>query len=191
MNGRGTAPDLVQGPRLTRRWPLVWGTTPGEVSAGYPCDAVFPAPKFEAYRSISIAAPIPVVFRWLCQMRVAPYSYDILNNLGRRSPRSLTPGLENLELGQHFIRVFRLIDFVPDQNLTIRVGWLGRLMFGPLAISYVVHEAADRTSRLTVKLSLPRARGLGLARQWGLAWLALFMMRRQLLNLRDRAEGRQ
>lgn len=182
------------GVRVTRRsrpagWPLVWGSTQEEVSAAYPCDDVFPEPRFEAYRAIGIAADLPAVFRWLCQLRAAPYSYDLLNNLGRRSPRTLTPGLEHLELGQHFIRVFRLVDFVPDSHVTIRVAWLGRLMFGPLAISYVTRPAADATTRLAVKLTLPRARGLGLARQWGLAWLDLFMMRRQLLNLRDRAEG--
>lgn len=171
-------------------WPLVWGATSDEVTATYPCDGVFTAPKFEAHRAISVAAPRAHVFRWLCQLKTAPYSYDVLNNLGRTSPRTLTPGLERLKLGQHFIRVFALISFVVDEHVTIRVGWLGRLMFGELAISYVVRDEGSRGSRLAVKLSLPRARRLGLLRQWALAWLDLFMMRRQLLNLRDLAEGR-
>ncbi|KJK43548.1 hypothetical protein UK23_32815 [Lentzea aerocolonigenes] len=169
-------------------WPLVWGATSDEVTAGYPCDEVFAAPKFEAHRAISVAAPRAHVFRWLCQLKAAPYSYDLLNNLGRPSPRTLTPGLEQLKLGQRFITVFALISYVVDEHVTIRVGWLGRLMFGELAISYVVHDEGPGGSRLAVKLTLPRKRHLGLLRQWVLAWLDLFMMRRQLLNLRDLAE---
>jgi hypothetical protein len=166
----------------------VWGATSDEVAATYPCDGVFADPKFEAYRAIGIAAPPAHVFRWLCQLKTAPYSYDVLNNLGRTSPRTLTPGLERLQLGQRFIRVFALISFVVDEHVTIRVGRLGRWMFGELAISYVVRDAGPAGSRLLVKLTLPRKRRLGLLRQWALAWLDLFMMRRQLLNLRDLAE---
>ncbi len=179
-----------EGRRVVNGWPLVWGATNDEVTATYPCDGVFAAPKFEAHRAISIAAPRARVFRWLCQLKAAPYSYDVLNNLGRTSPRTPTPGLERLKLGQRFIRVFALISFVVDEHVTIQVGWLGRLMFGELAISYVIHDEGPGDSRLVVKLTLPRARHLGLLRQWALAWLDLFMMRRQLLNLRDLAEGR-
>jgi len=177
-----------EGRRVGHGWPLVWGATSEEVAATYPCDGVFTAPKFEAHRAISVAAPRAHVFRWLCQLKTAPYSYDVLNNLGRTSPRTLTPGLERLRLGQQFIRVFALISFVVDEHITIRVGRLGRWMFGELAISYVVHDEGLGNSRLVAKLTLPRKRRLGLLRQWALAWLDLFMMRRQLLNLRDLAE---
>jgi hypothetical protein len=175
----------------TAGWPLVWGATDEEVAATYPCDGAFVAPKFEAHRAISVAAPRAHVFRWLCQLKTAPYSYDVLNNLGRTSPRTLTPGLERLAIGQHFIKVFALVSFVVDEHVTIRVGRLGRWMFGELAISYVIRDVGAGDTRLVAKLSLPRARRLGLLRQWALAWLDLFMMRRQLLNLRDLAEGRK
>lgn len=171
-------------------WPLVWGATDTEVGASYPCDDIFTSPKFEAHRAIRIAAPHPDVFRWLCQLRVAPYSYDLLDNLGRPSPRALTPGLEQLKIGQRFITVFTLVSFVPNHQLTIRVGRLGRWMFGELAISYITRDDGSGNTRLIAKLTLPRARGLGSLRQWTLAWLDLFMMRRQLMNLRDLAEGK-
>lgn len=171
-------------------WPRVWGATDAEVGATYPCDGIFADPTFEAHRAVSIAASRPDVFRWLCQIKAAPYSYDLLNNFGRRSPRTLTPGLEQLQIGQHFIRVFTLVSYVVNEHLTIRVSRLGRWMFGELVISYVTCDEGIGGTRLVVKLSLPRATRLGWFRQWMLAWLDLFMMRKQLLNLRDLAEGK-
>jgi hypothetical protein len=57
-------------------------------------------------RAISIDAPPPVVFAWLCQLRVAPYSYDLLDNTGRRSPRTRSDELTDLAVGQPFVQIF-------------------------------------------------------------------------------------
>src|ERR1700752_4040081 len=86
-----------------------WGSTAIERSAPYPCAEVLPAPPKSRHRGIAVDAPPATVFRWLCQLRVAPYSYDILDNLGRRSPRSLTPGLEQLATGQKFMMIYELV----------------------------------------------------------------------------------
>lgn len=171
-------------------WPFVWGATESEIHEFYPCDAEVSGPRLEPHRAISIAAPPAEVFRWLCQMKVAPYSYDLLNNLGRRSPRTLTPGAEQLQLGQRFITAFNLISFLINEHLTLRVNLLGRLMFGELLMSYVVREIDSGSTRLLVKLSLPRPRGLGWVRHYLTGWLDFFMMRKQLMNIRDLAEGR-
>lgn len=172
------------------RWPLVWGATDVEVCATYPCDGVYAGPTLDAHRAISVAAPRSDVFRWLCQLKVAPYSYDLLNNLGRTSPRTLTPGLEQLKIGQRFMRVFTLVNFVVNEHVTIRVSPLGRWMFGELVISYVASDQGCGDTRLIAKLTLPSAYRLGWIRQRALAWLDLFMMRQQLINLRDLAEGK-
>ncbi|MDZ4279066.1 MAG: hypothetical protein U1B78_07995, partial [Dehalococcoidia bacterium] len=78
-----------------------WGTTPEERVFSFPCDRLLPDGE-ALYRGITIDAPPSLVFRWLCQMRVAPYSYDRLDNRGRRSPRELAPRLDELEVGQVF-----------------------------------------------------------------------------------------
>lgn len=169
--------------------PLNWGATEAEVAGSYPSDGLLAPPIIELHRAISVSGSRSHLFRWLCQLKAAPYSYDLLNNLGRRSPRTLTPGLERLEVGQRFITVFALLSFAVDDHITIKVNRMGRLLFGELMISYVVRDDIFGGTRLVVKLTLPRARRLGLLRQWFLGWLDLFMMRRQLLNLRRLAEG--
>ncbi|MEC3957790.1 hypothetical protein VMT65_32480 [Nocardia sp. CDC153] len=171
--------------------PFVWGSTDAEVRETFPCDTeVGDGTRTDPHRAIDIAAPPPVVYRWLCQIRVAPYSYDLLNNLGRRSPRTLTPGLEDLRLGQRFMTLFTLVSFVYDEHVTIRVShWIARLLLGDLAISYVIRPIGSDGTRLLVKLTLPRARRLGYVRQYFLGWLDLFMMRRQMVNMRDLSEA--
>lgn len=73
------------------------------------------------FRGITINASPETIFRWLCQMRVAPYSYDWIDNFGRQSPQNLIPGLEKLELGQKVMFIFEVIDFATNDNLTIRL----------------------------------------------------------------------
>jgi hypothetical protein len=70
---------------------IEWGSTAAERAASYPCEEFVPGATLSVFRAIDVAAPVPVVFRWLCQLRIAPYSYDLLDNLGRRSPTELTP----------------------------------------------------------------------------------------------------
>lgn len=171
--------------------PFVWGSSDAEVRETLPCDVeVGYGPRTEPHRAIDIAAPPEVVYRCLCQIRVAPYSYDLLNNLGRRSPRTLTPGLERLELGQTFMTLFTLASFDYNRHITIRVShWIARILLGDLAIGYVVRPTGSCGTRLIVKLTLPRARGFGLIAQYFLGWLDFFMMRRQMLNIRNLAEA--
>src|SRR5215204_25803 len=101
-----------------------------------PCNELLPDARTRCDRAISVDAPAAVLFRWLCQLRVAPYSYDLLDNLGRRSPRELTPGVERLEVGQRFMRIFSLASFAPDAHLTLRAHGV--------AVTYAVRGHADR-----------------------------------------------
>jgi hypothetical protein len=98
---------------------LTWGVRPPERMAVLFCDALCPR-GVQADRAISIDAAPSIVFAWLCQLRVAPYSYDILDNLGRRSPRHRDPELVNLAVGQRFMTMFALQSFVADEQITLR-----------------------------------------------------------------------
>jgi hypothetical protein len=107
-----------------------WGSTAAERAASYPCEDFVPGADLEVFRAIDISASVDVVYRWLCQLRAAPYSYDLLDNLGRRSPRELTPGLEELEVGQRIMTIFHLASFEPDRHLTIVCDGIGRKLLG-------------------------------------------------------------
>ena len=63
-----------------------------ERAAAYPCDGLIDCPDRVVFRGVDIAAPAALVFRWLCQLRAAPYSYDWVDNFGRRSPRRSSRG---------------------------------------------------------------------------------------------------
>lgn len=165
-----------------------WGTKPEERTRAFPCDALLPGANAAYWRGVTIAAQPARVFRWLCQLRAAPYSYDWIDNLGRRSPQTLSPGLESLAVGQRVMTIFELASFERDVHLTLRLRRPG--LFPPLAVSYVVVPASAGEVRLLAKLVVQV--GLGLRERIAarlLPWGDLVMMRKQLLNLKRLAEA--
>jgi hypothetical protein len=165
-----------------------WGTTATERELDYPCDRYVSDPDATWYRGTDVAAPAAVVFRWICQLRAAPYSYDLLDNFARRSPRTLTPGLDQLAVGQRVMHVFELVDFDHNRQLTAQVSRFGSV-FGDTAVTYAVVPAGDQ-SRLLVKVvfhyPLPSFTHRALKSVFPAA--DTVMMRRQLRNLKQLAE---
>ena len=162
-----------------------WGSSPRERAASYPCDELIEPPHHALFRAIDIEAPAPLVFRWLCQMRVAPYSYDLIDNFGRPSPSRLIEGLDALEVGQRFM-IFRLASFEPGRSITLdsTTPW-----FGHVAITYDVRDVGPATSRLVAKVLFVAPRNpYGFVMQRILPAGDLLMMRKQLMNFRNLAE---
>lgn len=163
-----------------------WGDTAAERALPLPCDKLVPGDVMVLHRAVDVAAPAAVTFRWLCQLRVAPYSYDLLDNGGRRSPRTLTPGLERLAVGQRMCRIFTLASFVPGSQLTLQLtAPRGRRAFGDVAMTYAVTSTGPRSSRLLARV---RTAGLDPVRRHALAWGDLVMMRKQLRTFAALAE---
>jgi hypothetical protein len=168
-----------------------WGVTEAEAGAPFPCDERCPSPDQALFRGVTVSAPAPVLFRWLCQLRVAPYSYDWLDNLGRRSPRTLTPGLDVLAPGQRVMTIFDLVAFEPGRSLTIanRARGGARNLFGEVWVSYVIRPGEGKALRLLAKLVVRYPAGItGAVLRGVLPAGDLVMMRRQLLNLKSLAE---
>lgn len=169
-----------------------WGTEDAERRLPFPCDRYVDRADAAYFRGITVDATPRVVFRWLCQLRVAPYSYDWIDNGGRRSPPTLTPGLEDLAVGQSVMRIFTLVEFAKDRHLTLRIKHATGAfsLLGDLAVTYLIVPDDPAGCRLLVKLVVRYAPGWkGALMRWGLPWGDLIMMRRQLLNLKALAEG--
>ncbi|WP_439936297.1 polyketide cyclase [Nocardia sp. N13] len=156
-----------------------WGVSDAEVRRRYGCDDLVSAPTLEAWRGVTVHAEPTAVWARLRQVRLAPYSYDLLDNLGRRSPRELRD-LPEPRPGDPFTRALgrhqgRILAVDPGRELTATI--MGA------HLSYAV-EPGERGTRLLLKV-VTRTR----------AWLApalslgdLLMARKQLLTLKALAE---
>src|SRR4029079_9359382 len=158
-----------------------WGTAPDERALVFTCDHFMPERDAALFRVVTIEATPEVIFSWLCQMRIAPYSYDLIDNGGQRSPRRLIAGLENLEPGQTVMQIFDLIGFEKNRHLTIRMkqGTTGYRIFGDIVVSYLIVRKRQASCRLLVKLIVRYSKGFWSRAMRGLLpWADLLMMRR-------------
>jgi hypothetical protein len=156
---------------------LVWGATEAECEQPLPCDDLEPG-GLQADRAISIDATPNVVYAWLCQLRVAPYSYDLIDHFGRRSPRHRDPELTDLAVGQRFMSQFDLVSFASGRHLT--------LVAGKVFVTYAVRPEGTGT-RLVARV---RCRAPWLVGRL-LVLGDVVMMRKQLLTLKELAEAEQ
>ena len=171
----------------------IWGSKAEEREVPFPCDAYLPGAGDVYFRAVDVEAPAGVLFRWLCQLKVAPYSYDWIDNLGRRSPRGLTPGAEDLVRGQKVMEIFEIVDFERDEHLTVALNDpRAEAVFGRIALSYVVWPVSDDASRLVAKMRVlyPKRLPWAWMRRF-LPWGDLLMMRKQFLTLKHLAEGQR
>lgn len=171
-----------------------WGASHEEIARSFPCDPLLSPADAALYRAVTVEASAPHLFSWLCQLRVAPYSYDWLDNAGRRSPQTLDTSLSALEIGQDVMGIFCLVAFRANQHLTLRLkpGTRSAKAYGDVAGTYLVVEETPRRCRLLVKLLVRYPPGpLGAVMRRLLPYGDRIMMRRQLLNLKALAERGQ
>jgi hypothetical protein len=157
-----------------------WGVTDDEVSRCYPCDDFVAFPALRAWRGLHVQVPAAAVWPWVAQIRISPYAYDWIDNLGRRSPRHLLR-LPEPEVGEAFTtaggrRLGRIVSVDREKQLTGRI--MGAFM------SYVLVPQENNTTRLLLKVVMRTNRWVAI----GLSVGDLVMARRQLLNLKQLAE---
>ncbi len=166
-----------------------WNTTAAEEAATHPADRHVPAGGRHLLRAVDVDADPATVYRWLCQIAVAPYSYDLIDNLGRRSPAALTPGAEDVRVGQRF-QIGPVAEVEPGRQITVVTAGRAARVFGQVAITWEVVPGVAAESRILGCVAIGPPRNT-VDRAWQ-AFLAvgdLVMMRRQLLNLKEHAEA--
>ncbi|MEC3979776.1 hypothetical protein [Amycolatopsis sp. H20-H5] len=164
-----------------------WGATPDEVRRHQPADDLLSTPAQHLDRAVTVRAPAALTYRWLCQLSVAPYSYDLLDNFGRRSPDTLTEGADDLKPGQRLM-AFDLTSVEPGHRFTWATSAKTERMFGKLSCTYAVEPADDESCRLLCRLVVAQSGPLGQVKAFLLGWGDLVMMRKQLLTLKKYAE---
>jgi hypothetical protein len=169
--------------------PWNWNATAAEREQAYPCDALLPRPQHAFYRAIDVSAPPGLVYRWLQQLRIAPYSYDWADNFALPSPSRLTPRADEIAVGQRIMHILRIVSFEPGRSLTaMSSSAVGRVLFGELAGSYTVTLSSAGT-RLFVKVNAVYPGGV-YGRLVGpvMPWIDYAMMRKQLERIKAFAE---
>lgn len=174
-------------------WLDRWGATSDEIAAPLRGDELIPDADVVATRSISLGAAPDVVFGWLAQMgfgKAGWYSYDLVDNLGRRSSREIRPEWQVTMVGDrlpggpisftvtHIERPHHLVIAITERR------GLGHALDFTLAFELApLPNAATRlVSRVRIGIDGP----LGRPAAWLLGIGDGVMVRRQLLGLRQR-----
>jgi hypothetical protein len=71
-------------------------------------------------RRIEIRAGAPDIYVWLKQLRIAPYSFDFLDNCGMKSPGYIIENLPPLKVSAHFLLAFHIAGFEEDKFIAGR-----------------------------------------------------------------------
>jgi hypothetical protein len=186
-----TAVGAVGYVKIWRPWQLSWGATADEVSSCLPGDDLVPKPMFNATRAITIAASPDQIWPWLVQVgltRAGWYSYDLLDNLGRPSAQRIIPELQQLAPGD-------IVPMSPDgkQGMAVHSIEAPHSMVwstpGETSWAWQLDARPEGTTRVATRIrSRMRPNPLSVAFHLLVELADFWMIRRMLLNLRERAE---
>lgn len=170
-----------------------WGATADEIAGAVVGDEICAEARTTATRCITLSSPPAEVFPWIRQMgfgRAGWYSYDWLDNLGRRSATSIHPEWQDVVTGSSvpggpasFIAA--VVD--PPRAFVLQFGRPGAPMCFTLAYELRAHPMGTRlVTRMRTRIDLP---GGTLVERGLLGPGDGFMVRRQLRNLAERVDA--
>ena len=170
-----------------------WGATPDEIAGPVVGDELCPDARVIATRCITLPTPPTEVFPWLRQMgfrRAGWYSYDWLDNLGRRSATRIHDEWQDVVTGSHVPAGPMSFDAAivePPLAFVLRVG-MGdtskrRVQFTLAYELRTIPEGTRLVSRVRIRVNVP---GGQLLERFVLGPGDGVMVRKQLLNLKKR-----
>jgi len=178
---------------LFRPWQLRWGATDAEIKRSMPGDEIVGKPSFNATRAVTIHAPAQNIYPWIVQMgvtRAGWYSYDLLDNLGRRSAESILPEHQNIQVGD-------LIPLSPDGKQGMRVKYFRKNKWmlwwdekGDTSWVWEIHPEGEGSARLITRVRV-KYRFFSPAILFNLLieFFDILMMRKSMLGIKKRAEN--
>lgn len=175
-----------------------WGATHDEITSAVVGDDLCPNARIVATRCITIAAPPDRVFPWLRQMgfgRAGWYSYDWIDNLGRKSATAIEPHWQTLSAGGVLPggpADFEAVIVDPPRALVMRLAQKGRATKSTnFVLAYELRDCPEGTRLVTRMRARIDAFGGPIIEKLLLAPGDGIMLRRQLLNVAKRAEATQ
>lgn len=175
-----------------RPWQLRWGATDDETKCALPGDKIVRNPSFNATRAVTVNAPAQDIYPWIVQMgvnRAGWYSYDLLDNLGRRSAETILLEHQNIKIGD-------LIPMSPDgkhglyvQDFSKNEWVLWWDQVGNSTWVWSIHPVGDSHSRLITRVQV-KYKWFSPAILFNLIieFFDIIMMRKCMLGIKRRAE---
>jgi hypothetical protein len=175
-----------------------WGASRGEIDGPVVGDEFIADAGLVATRCIDLDAPPDEVFPWLCQLgfgRAGWYSYDWIDNLGRRSATRIHPEWQGIATGDTIPGGpigFEAAVVDPPHAFVLRLPGTGRITSRVrFTLAFELRDGPGGgtrlVSRVRSRIELPFGR---LIERWLLGPGDGLMVRRQLLNLRKRTASR-
>ena len=176
-----------------RPWQLRWGATDEEVKRSMPGDNIVGKPSFNATRAVTINAPAENIYPWIVQIglnRAGWYSYDLLDNLTRRSAESILPEHQRIQVGD-------LIPMSPDGKEGL---WVKDFLYnewllwwdkeGDNSWAWGIYSEGETHARLVTRVRV-EYRWLSPAILFNLIieFFDILMMRKCMLGIKRRAEA--
>ncbi|KFI35122.1 hypothetical protein HY00_07225 [Peptococcaceae bacterium SCADC1_2_3] len=177
---------------LFRPWQLRWGATDDEIKRFMPGDDIVGKLSFNATRAVTINAPAENIYPWIVQMgvkRAGWYSYDLLDNLGRKSAESILAEHQDIQVGD-------LIPLSPDGKQGMRVKdfrknewmlWWDKI--GDSSWVWEIYSEGEAHSRLVTRVRVKyRWFSPAIAFNLLIEFFDILMMRKCMLGIKRRAE---
>ncbi len=175
---------------IIRPWYLRWGATDGEVARKMPGDEIVAQPTFNSTRAVTVYGSPEDIWPWLVQIgygRAGFYGYDLIENLGSprglESAREIIPELQRFEVGDDLpisvVATYKIREMKPGRYLIWADENDGAFTWGLYPLN--VHQ-----TRLVLRFRFHH--------RWYdylfTDWADHIAVRKMLLGVKDRAEGR-